>query len=212
MINTVIFDIGNVLMKFDYMPYIRRLLKDEETVWRVNGAIWRSGCWSDLDRGEDPDAVYARMLTIEPEYRREIRLAFENVGQCMFRMDYAIPWIQELKGRGYRVLYLSNYSHYAMQANPGVLDFLPYMDGGVFSCDVGMIKPEAGIYRALIGKYALCPAECVFLDDFSENAEAARDCGMKAILFQSCEQAKTALEALLSSDPSLAPLSDRHGC
>ena len=187
-------------MKFDYMPYIRTLLKDEETVYHVNGAIWRSGCWSDLDRGEDLVTVYARMLKVEPEYKREIQLAFENVGQCMFRMDYAIPWIQELKGRGYRVLYLSNYSHYAMQANPDVLDFLPYMDGGVFSCEVGMVKPEASIYQALIEKYDLHPAECVFLDDFAENVAAARDCGMKAILFHNYKQAQNQLESLLSSD------------
>ena len=203
MIDTVIFDIGNVLMKFDYMPYIRTLLQDEETVYRVNGAIWRSGCWSDLDRGGDLDTVYARMLAVEPEYRREVQLAFENVGRCMFRMDYAIPWILELKGRGYRVLYLSNYSHYAMQANPGVLDFLPYMDGGVFSCEVGMVKPEAGIYRALLEKYDLHPADCVFLDDFAENAAAAWNCGMKAILFQTYQQARSALESMISSKETL---------
>ena len=199
MINTVIFDIGNVLMKFDYMPYIRSLLKDEESVYRVNGAIWRSGCWSDLDRGGDLDTVCARMLEVEPAYRREVMLAFENVGQCMFRMDYAILWIRELKDRGYRVLYLSNYSHYAMQANPDVLDFLPYMDGGIFSCDVGMVKPEAGIYRALCEKYGLNPGECVFLDDFAENTAAARACGMKAILFENYPQARSELEALLSA-------------
>jgi len=199
MINTVIFDIGNVLMKFDYMPYIRTLLEDEETVYRVNGAIWRTGCWSDLDRGADLDTVYARMLQAEPAYRKEIQLAFENVGQCMFRMDYAIHWIQELKGRGYRVLYLSNYSRYAMQANPDVLDFLPYMDGGVFSCDTGMVKPEEGIYRTLIAKYGLQPAECVFLDDFAENAEAARKCGMKAIVFKNYEQARRELEQTLAA-------------
>ena len=200
MIDTIIFDIGNVLMKFDYMPYIRTLLQDEDTVYRVNGAIWRSGCWSDLDRGGELETVYARMLKVEPEYRREIQLAFENVGQCMFRMDYAIPWIRELKGRGYRVLYLSNYSHYAMQANPDVLDFLPYMDGGVFSCDVGSVKPEPGIYRVLIEKYGLHPSECVYLDDFAENVAAARDHGMKAILFRNYEQANKELLRILGKE------------
>lgn len=197
MIDTVIFDIGNVLMKFDYMPYIRSLLKDEETVYRVNGAIWRSGCWSDLDRGGDLETVYARMLEVEPEYRREVQLAFENVGQCMYRMEYAIPWIRELKERGYRVLFLSNYSRYTMQANPGVLDFLPYMDGGVFSCEVGMVKPEPGIYQALCEKYGLDPAKCVFLDDFAENVKAAREFDMKAIRFVNYPQARKELDALL---------------
>lgn len=196
-INTVVFDIGNVLMKFDYMPYIRTLLKDEDTVWRVNGAIWRSGFWNDLDRGEDTDTVYARMLEAEPEYREEIALAFENVGQCMFKMDYAIPWIQELKTRGYKVLYLSNYSRHTMQANPAVLDFLPYMDGGVFSCEVGLVKPDEEIFRTLCKKYRLSAAECVFLDDFSENVEAARSFGMNAIQFETYKQAKDQLDRLL---------------
>lgn len=196
-IRNVIFDIGNVLMKFDYMPYIRRLLKDEETVYRVNGAIWRSGYWNDLDRGVDTDTVYRKMLAAEPEFNEEIRLTFENVGQCMFKMDYAIPWIQELKERGYKVLYLSNYSRHTMQANPDVLDFLPYMDGGVFSCEVGLVKPDAAIYRALCEKYRLDPAECVFLDDFEANVDAARKYGMKAILFEDYERAKRELEKTL---------------
>ena len=186
-------------MKFDYMPYIRTLLQDEETVYRVNGAIWRSGCWSDLDRGGDLETVYARMLKVEPKYRREVQLAFENLGQCMFRMDYAVPWIQELKDRGYRVLYLSNYSTYAMQANPDVLDFLPYMDGGVFSCEVGFVKPEAEIYQALFEKYQLAPTECVFLDDFSENVSAAEKYGVRGIWFRNYQQGHKALDDLLAS-------------
>ncbi len=199
MIHTVVFDIGNVLMKFDYMPYIRSLLADEETVWRVNGAIWRSGFWNDLDRGEDTDTVFVKMLEAEPEYKKEIRLAFENVGQCMFKMEYAIPWIKDLKARGYQVLYLSNYSQHTMQANPGVLDFLPYMDGGIFSCEVHHVKPDAEIYRALCDKYQLNPAECVFLDDFEANIIAAQAFGMKAIRFESYEQAKRELEEMLHS-------------
>ena len=50
MIKTIIFDIGNVLMKFDYMPYIKNLLKDDLLIEKVNKAIWYTGCWNDLDR------------------------------------------------------------------------------------------------------------------------------------------------------------------
>lgn len=180
------------------MPYIRRLLKDEDTISRVNGAIWRTGFWNDLDLGEDTDAVFARMLEAEPGFQKEIRLAFENVGQCMSRMDYAIPWIRELKSRGFRVLYLSNYSRHTMEANPEVLDFLPYMDGGVFSCDVGIVKPDPAIYRRICDQYGLEPGECVFLDDFPDNVEAAREFGMNGILFAGYEQARSDLEAMIS--------------
>ena len=43
MIKTVIFDIGNVLMKFEYMPYVRELLKEDVLIEKVNDAIWRTG-------------------------------------------------------------------------------------------------------------------------------------------------------------------------
>ena len=174
MIKTIIFDIGNVLMKFDYMPYVKRLLGDDEAVYRVNGAIWRSGYWNELDRGGDVTELFSLMLAADPEYQDEIRLTFENVGQCMFRMEYAIPWIQALKARGYQVLFLSNYSRYIMDAKPEVLDFLPYMDGGVFSCDVRLVKPDPAIYQTICKKYALVPGECVFLDDNAEPLASTR--------------------------------------
>lgn len=199
MIKTIIFDIGNVLMKFDYMPYVKRLLGDDEAVYRVNGAIWRSGYWNELDRGGDVTELLSLMLAADPEYQEEIRLTFENVGQCMFRMEYAIPWIQALKARGYQVLFLSNYSRYIMDAKPEVLDFLPYMDGGVFSCDVRLVKPDPAIYQTICEKYALVPGECVFLDDNAANVQAARAFGINAILFTDYESANAELETILST-------------
>ena len=62
MIDTVVFDIGNVLMKFDYMPFIRKLLGDEETVEKVNRAIFVSRLWDELDRGEDTDEILEKMI------------------------------------------------------------------------------------------------------------------------------------------------------
>ena len=197
MIKNIVFDIGNVLMKFDYMPYIRKLLKDEDVIAKVNNAIWTSNYWNDLDRGGNTAEILEKMLAAEPEYRDEIKLTFDNVGQCMFRTDYAIPWIKELKSRGYMAYYLSNYAPHTMEANPDVLDFLPYMDGGVFSCDVHVIKPEPEIFSIFCEKYDLMPSECIFLDDNERNVLAAKDFGMNAIHFTEYEQAKKELEKAL---------------
>ena len=196
-IHTIIFDIGNVLMKFDQITYMQALLQDEETIRHVDSAIWLSGYWDDLDRGLEPEQVFSRMYRKEPEYRREIELTLENIAQCMDRKEYAIPWIRELKERGYQVLYLSNYSHFVMDAKPEVLDFIPYMDGGIFSCDVKMIKPEERIYRRLCETYGLDPEECVFLDDRKENLDPARKIGLQTILFENYPQAKAALDQFL---------------
>ena len=154
----------------------------------------------DLDRGEDTEAVFRHMMEAEPDYQDEVRRAMDGIGECVIRMDYSIPWIQSLKERGYQVLYLSNYSYYTMKANREALDFLPYMDGGVFSCEIRSIKPEEKIYRTLFEKYSRDPGSCVFIDDMKENLEAAERLGMKTIQFRSCDQAKEDLEKLLSSE------------
>lgn len=195
MIDTIIFDIGNVLMDFDYMPFIRRLLGDEETVEKVNHAIWRTKYWDDLDRGEDTDETLAKMIAAEPEYEKEIRLTFDSVGECMKRCDYAVPWIRSLKKQGFRVLYLSNYSPHTMMANPDVLNFVPFMDGGIFSCDVKINKPDPEIFRLLINKYDLIPEDCIFIDDSQQNVDTALDLGFKAIRFTSYEQTEKELDS-----------------
>ena len=198
MIHTVIFDIGNVLMKFDYMPYIKRLLGDDDVIYRVNGAIWRSGYWNEMDRGRDSEETIPLMLAEEPEYREEILLTLEKVDQCMIRQEYAIPWIQELKNRGYQVLFLSNYSHFLREKKPEVLDFIPYMDGGVFSCDVRMVKPDQEIYQTICEKYELKPEECVFLDDNLANIQSAKRYGFHTILFTDYRSAREKLESVLN--------------
>ena len=130
----------------------------------------------------------------------EIRTLMDHIGGCVSRWDYAIPWIQSVKATGRRALFLSNYSHLIMDANPGVLDFLPVLDGGVFSCDVKLLKPDRAIYAAICEQYALTPCHCVFIDDLKPNVQGARDFGMQAIQFQSYEQAQRDLSSMLRSD------------
>ena len=197
MIDTVIFDIGNVLMAFDNVTYMRDLLGDEETVRHVDEAIWLSGYWDELDRGVDPEEAFSWMTDRDPEYREEIRRTLEHVDQCMGRKEYAIPWIRELKERGLRVLDRSNYSHFCMDLKPEVLDFLPYMDGGIFSCEVKSIKPEEEIYRIMEKTCHLDPEHCVFLDDREDNLATARKMGWNTIRFENYEQAREALEEML---------------
>lgn len=197
MVSTVIFDIGNVLKFTDFTAYLERLFPDEALRRRVRGAIWGSGCWAALDRGAEECATLAQMIATEPTLEREIRLAYHRVGEAMTRADYAIPWLTALRARGLTVLYLSNYALHTIRANPAVLDFLPHMDGGLFSFEVGLVKPDPALYRLLCARYRLDPASCVFLDDAPENVAAAQALGMQGIHFRTYPQARAALEGLI---------------
>ena len=196
MVKNIILDIGRVLIGFEWKEYIRKLF-DEETGQRVTDAIWKDGRWYELDRGVlDEEEILESFYHEEPALRQEIKETFDRVGECLFRCDYAIPWIEGLKAQGFNVYYLSNYSEHLMRVNPGVLDFLPHMDGGVFSCYVKRIKPDPAIYQCLLEKYGLCAEECLFIDDREENIDAAREMGMQAVRFENYEQAREITDGL----------------
>ncbi len=188
MIKTVIFDIGNVLVDFSWWPYICSIY-DEETARVITDAFWKNGYWEEFDRGVlSYDEIVSLMEKAAPGYEKEIHTALEHAGGCLHKMDYAIPWIKQLKEMGYQGVFLSNYSEFLMELNPEVLDFLPYMDGGLFSCHAKLIKPDPAIYQRLCEKCDLIPEEALFIDDNAANIEAAKRFGLHAIRFEGYEK------------------------
>ncbi len=197
MIKTIVFDIGNVMMRFDWHAYVNARY-DGDTVNAVNESLWFTGYWNELDRGVFPEEEIFRMMREHrPSYSEQITDACENVAECMHNCDYAVPWVKELKNRGYRVLYLSNYSGFLIRRCPEVLDFLPYTDGGVFSYKVKHVKPEPDIYMILLETYGLKAEECVFIDDNINNIDAANHLGFNTIHFTEYETVYRKLNDLL---------------
>ena len=197
-ITTVIFDIGNVLMRFTWKDYVERLF-GEETAAVLTWAIWRRHWWNELDREVlTPEEVIAGAQSEAPHLASQIREAVERSGEACYRHDYAIPWIESFKARGYRTLFLSNYSQYLMNKRPDVLDFLPHLEGGVFSYQVRMCKPEPAIYARICSDYGLIPSECLFMDDSRINVVMARKCGLNAIHFANYETTAPEIEKFLA--------------
>ena len=200
MIKTVIFDIGGVLVNFSWDKFIHEVLCDEpeEIIRRVDLAVWENNRWDALDLGEPLEKVVDGMIKNDPACEKQIKYLFANIGKCVSRREGSIEWIKNLKSRGLQVLYLSNYSHTVMDANKSALDFLPYMDGGIFSCDVHVVKPNKKIYELLAQKYNLNPSECVFIDDLAQNIEGAKNFGFNGIKLNSVEQAQEDLNNMLN--------------
>ena len=125
----------------------------------------------------------------DPGIEKELRETLDNIDGMLVRYDYAIPWIQELKEKGYQVLVLSNFAHKAYEDCRDVLDFLDYVDGGILSFRDKMVKPESEIYQLLMDRYHLKPEECVFLDDTEKNLPPAEAFGMHTVHFKDRGQA-----------------------
>jgi epoxide hydrolase-like predicted phosphatase len=67
----------------------------------------------------------------------------------------------------------------------------------IISSEAGVAKPDERIYRLALERLGVASQEAIFVDDFSENIEAAQRVGMQAILFQSTRQVEAELERLL---------------
>ncbi len=197
MIQNVIFDIGNVLTYYTWEKHIRSFGFSEAVYERVVRATVKSNEWNEFDRGCLSDEEVVELLTRnDPSVEKEIRKAMADVSGLVERADYAIPWLKELKEKGLGLYYLSNFSYKAGRECRHALDFLPYMDGGILSCEVKLVKPQPEIYRLLLQKYDLKAEECVFLDDTAANVEAARAEGIRSFLFTGKDDAALKLAEL----------------
>ncbi|MCD7955124.1 MAG: HAD family phosphatase [Lachnospiraceae bacterium] len=205
MINTIIFDIGKVLIGFDPDIYIKRFEFDPEEEAYLSSSIFGGAHWQDLDLGIKPFEQIREEIaaSVIPSYRDDALRVFDQSFLTISKKDYTIPWIRSLQARGLQTYYLSNYSRWMIDRSGEALDFLPLMHGGLFSCEAGLIKPDPAIFQAFLARYPqVVPDESVFLDDSPRNVEAALALGFHGIVFKNHEQAVRELEVLLGADRS----------
>lgn len=197
MITTIIFDIGNVLADFTWREHFASFGYDDAMIERLAAATIMSPQWNEYDRGLMSDQeIEDAFISNDPEIASDIHKVLNDVKTIVSRNEYAIPWIKELKSKGYRCLYLSNFSRKAETECAHALDFLPYMDGGILSYQDKVIKPMPEIYQLLIDRYDLKPEECVFMDDTPRNLEGAAKFGIHTIHFRTQGQAIEELRAM----------------
>ncbi len=202
MIRNIIFDIGNVLTDFRWKEFLEDKGFDEAMVKRIAKASVQSTVWNEIDRGVwSMEELMQTFIRQDPEIEEELRRAYGNITGMVTKRAYAIPWIQELREKGYRVYYLSNFSEKAYEDCADALDFLPYTDGGILSYREKLVKPDPEIYRRLLSRYSLEAQESVFLDDTAMNVEAAERLGIHGICFRTKEQAEEELRGLVAAEP-----------
>ena len=199
MINTIIFDIGMVLVDFCWQDMLKNLGFEGETFEKIANATMRNPLWQDFDRGTwSTEELIRRFVANAPEYKAEIETVFQNMDQIVTLYDYSMNWIRQLKADGYKVYILSNIPELVHLDNlDDKLRFLKEVDGAVLSYQERLLKPERRIYEVLCERYGIVPEQAVFFDDKQENVDAAREFGLNAICFKGYEQGIEELNKLL---------------
>lgn len=196
-IKNVVFDIGKVLMSFDWEEFLKEFGFTGEKFDRIAAATILSDVWQERDKGILTEEEYVEQcVALDPEYEDEIRQVMKKTPDCVKLYPYAETWVKYLKKQGYRIYIISNFSQYMMENNVKNMPFRAHADGHVFSYEAHELKPDPIIYQMLLEKYFLNAQECVMIDDRPENCEGARNVGMKAVEFHDFKQAVEDLKKL----------------
>ena len=125
---------------------------------------------------------------------------FINTFWSSDRMDEElVDFIQSLRDR-FKIALLSNaYADARQSLGTRFPRLLSVFDEIVFSAEVKMAKPDPRVFRLMLDRLRLEPAEVIFVDDFRENVEAARAVGMTGIHFRNGPQAREAVLEVINS-------------
>ena len=185
MYRNIIFDMGGVLLDFSEARvmghYCGRLSEEEQGL--VYEAIFGSGLWRRMDRGDFDEAGMVREVCalLPEELHAPVRHMIPNYFETMLPLP-ANELIPLLKARGQNIFLLTNAPH-AFRREKHRLPHLDLFDGVFASCDVGLLKPEAEIYRLFLRAFDLKARECLFIDDTRANTEGAAKVGIKGHCF-----------------------------
>ena len=198
MIDTVIFDMGNVLVDFRWEALFHEMGIEGEKFDRMAKATVLNPVWNEFDRGIWTDEMMLEaFIKNAPELEPELRdLLYNRFTGLLRKFDYTDEWLDRLKAKGYRIYILSNFSRKGIEEVPDELDYMKKADGAVVSYRVKMIKPDPGIYEYLLKEYNIDPAKAVFIDDNEDNIEAAKKFGINVIRFIGKKDADEKLAAL----------------
>ena len=195
MIDTIVFDMGGVLIDFSAQLFTERLQVSGEDRALLERHVLRTTDWVRLDRGTITEAevlVHAcaglpRRLHAAADY------IINHWNEPIVPIEGTAEVVRQLKARGYALYLLSNAGvrqHSYWNDIPGSECF----SGTVISADLHLLKPEAAIYQALFDKFDLTPANCIFVDDLPLNVEAAQNAGMQGIVFYDAQQLRSELQ------------------
>jgi putative hydrolase of the HAD superfamily len=199
MIRNIIFDLGNVLISFIPSEYLKKKNYPLNIRNRILNDIFRSEEWKKLDNGDITVDEAIDSITLKSALKREeIALVFNFRTDIMFPLDDNVRLLPGLKKQGFRLYYLSNFPLDSFEEVKNDYYFFRYFDGGIISSEVKLSKPDVRIYRHILSKYALKPAECLYVDDIEENIRAAELTGMATLLTNGSPKIITDLEKELN--------------
>ncbi len=186
-IDSVVFDIGNVLMVFDPDAMLQILFPDEEELKaRLMERVFHSPYWVMLDHGTLSPVEAARAMAGDDEaFREDVLHLLDHWTELTQPIDEGVKAMETARAHGKKIYLLSNYNDVFFSRTQKRHAYLrdESVDGMVISAHEKTMKPGAEIYHLLEKKYGLIPERTLFIDDAPANIEGALSVGWQGIWY-----------------------------
>ena len=197
MIDAVLFDLGNVLIRWDPRNHYKDRFASAEEMERFLAEIARAPGttrWISASRSR-------RRL---PSARRSIPQHAELLGEWKSQwermlggaIDESVALLAELRQAGYRIAALTNWSAETFPVARERFPFLGWFEDIVISGVEGIAKPDPAMFALALQRTGFVAERTVFIDDNLPNIEGARAIGMHTVHFSSTAQCRDELRAL----------------
>lgn len=186
MIRNIVFDMGQVLIRWEPEQLMANLNLSREDAALLKRNLFGSVQWVQLDRGilSEEAAAEAVCATLPPRLWDAVReLTFNWWKRPLVPMPGMEALIRELKSKGYGIYLLSNAS-IRLREYFGRIPGSDCFDGLLVSAEEKLLKPQHEIFETLCSRFSLRPEECFFIDDSALNIEGAICAGLTGTIFR----------------------------
>jgi 2-haloacid dehalogenase len=185
-INTLVFDLGGVLIDWNPDYLYNKLIPDEkERKWFLSTVCTPD--WNEQqDAGRSLHEATEHLVEKYPAHEASIRAYYDRWTEMLGGpIHETVEIFRELKERGQLKLYaLTNWSAETFPVALEMYEFLHWFDGRLVSGEEKMRKPFPEIYRLLIERFGIEPQKAIYVDDNVRNVLPARELGFIGIHFR----------------------------
>lgn len=197
-INTVIFDLGGVLI--DWNPEYVYLKEFRGNRAKMDWFLDHICAWDwnvNQDAGYPIKKATQERIAMFPAYERLIEMYYGRWEEMLgFAHEGTLSILKQLVDNpNYRVLALTNWSGETWPKAIAKFPWLKWFEGILVSGDEGMRKPYANIYELMLSRYKIEASEAIFIDDSLKNIHGCEAIGIKGIHFKDSETLVAQLRA-----------------
>ncbi len=193
---TVIFDLGKVLLEFDYGIVARRLAahsgRDAE---QIRGLLDQSPLLFRFESGQMTNDEFFREVSALTGYPGAFAEFADIFGDIFAPIAPMIELHAQLRARGVQTFIFSNTNDLAVRHIRANFPFFAGFTGYIYSHEAGTMKPDARIYEVVERRTGRSGAELLYIDDRLENVEAGAARGWRVVHHQTPEQTIAAVRA-----------------